>query len=145
MAYKGRFTPKNPKKYHGDPTNIIYRSLWERRVMVWLDDNPNVVEWGSEEVVVPYRSPEDNRIHRYFPDFIVKSRTPEGRIKTTLIEVKPKHQTKEPVKKKKITKQYITEVLTWGKNQAKWKAAMEYCEERGWEFKILTEEHLGIK
>jgi len=143
MAYKGRFSPKNPKKYKGDPTNIIYRSLWELRVMKWLDDNANVLEWGSEEVVIPYISPEDNRMHRYFPDFIVKAKSGD-RIKTMILEVKPKHQTKEPVKKKKITKQYITEVLTWGKNQAKWKAAEEYCLDRGWEFRLITEDHLGL-
>ena len=144
-TYKGRFSPKNPKKYKGDPTNIIYRSLWERKVMVYLDENVNVLEWSSEELTIPYRSPEDNRIHRYFPDFYVKTRGKDGLLKVTVIEVKPKHQTKEPVKKKKITKQYITEVMTWGKNQAKWKAAMEFCSDRGWEFKILTEDDLGIK
>lgn len=145
MAYKGRFTPKNPKKYHGDPTNIIYRSLWERKVMVYLDENTNVVEWGSEEIVIPYRSPEDNRIHRYFPDFIVKARSKDGTVKTMVLEVKPKYQTVEPKKQKKITKKYITEVMTWGKNQAKWRAAEEFCLDRGWEFRILTEDHLGIK
>lgn len=144
MAYKGRFSPKNPKKYKGDPTNIIYRSLWERKVMVYLDENDNVIEWGSEEVIIPYRSPEDNRIHRYFPDFIVKAKTVDG-VKTMILEVKPKNQTKEPKKQKKVTKRYITEVLTWGKNQAKWKAAEEFCLDRGWEFKIITEDHLGIK
>lgn len=141
-SYKGRFSPKNPKKYKGDPTNVIYRSLWELRVMKWLDENVNVLEWSSEELVIPYRSPEDNRIHRYFPDFTVKTRNKEGIVKTTIIEVKPKSQTREPVKKKKITKQYINEVMTWGKNQAKWKAAEEYCENKGWEFKILTEDEI---
>lgn len=144
-TYKGRFTPKNPKKYKGDPTNIIYRSLWERKVMVYLDENPNILEWGSEEIVIPYISPVDNRYHRYFPDFHVKAKTKDGSISTMILEVKPKAQTKEPTKKKRITKQYITEVTTWGVNQAKWKAATEYCLDRGWEFKLITEDHLGIK
>lgn len=113
--------------------------------MVWLDENTNVVEWGSEEIVIPYRSPEDNRVHRYFPDFIVKAKTKEGTIKTMVLEVKPKKETVEPKRQKKITKRYITEVMTWGKNQAKWRAAEEFCLDRGWEFRIITEDHLGIK
>lgn len=144
MAYKGRFSPKNPKKYRGDPTNIIFRSLWELRVMKYLDDNPAILEWGSEELAIPYICPTDNRTHRYFPDFVVKVAAKDG-VQTMILEVKPKKETREPAKKKKITKQYITEVMTWGKNQAKWKAAEEYCLDRGWTFKLITEEHLGIK
>lgn len=145
MAYKGRFSPKNPKKYKGDPTNIIYRSLWELRVMKWLDEKQSVIQWASEEVAIPYISPEDGRWHRYFPDFVVKMQGPNGQTKTVMIEVKPKHQTREPVKKKKITKQYIKEVVEYGKNQAKWAAAREYCLDKGYEFVIITEDHLGIK
>lgn len=144
QSYKGRFSPKNTSKYKGDPTNVIYRSLWELKVMKYLDENPAVLEWGSEEIVIPYRSPLDNRIHRYFPDFVVKARTKDGGVKTMLLEVKPEHQTQEPQKKKRITKQYITEVATWGVNQAKWKSAEEYCLDKGWEFKLITEKHLGI-
>ena len=143
MAYKGRFSPKNPKKYKGDPTNVIYRSLWELRVMKYLDDNPAILEWSSEELAIPYICPTDNRMHRYFPDFIVKVATKSG-IQTMILEVKPKKETREPVKKKRVTKQYITEVMTWGKNQAKWAAATEYCADRGWTFKLITEDHLGI-
>jgi hypothetical protein len=143
--YKGRFSPKNPQKYIGDPTNIIYRSLWELRVMRYLDDNSNVLEWRSEEIAIPYVSPVDNRYHRYFPDFIIKVKTPDGKTQTMMIEVKPKNQTKEPTKKKKITKQYINEVTTWGVNQSKWKAAEEYCLDRGWKFKILTEDEIFNK
>jgi hypothetical protein len=145
MAYSGRFTPSFPQKYAGDPTNIIYRSLWEKRLMVWLDKNDNVLSWGSEEVIIPYKSPVDGRIHRYFPDFIVKTRTRTGQIQTKIIEVKPKKQTHPPAVKKRITKAYITEVATWGINEAKWNAAKEYCLDRGWEFVIMTEDHLGIK
>ena len=144
-TYKGKYTPQNPKKYKGDPTNIIYRSLWERRFMKYLDENTSVLQWSSEEVIIPYKSPLDNRYHRYFPDFYVKAVDAKGQLKEMLIEIKPKKETKEPKKKKRITKQYITEVTTWGKNQAKWKAAEEYCADRGWEFKIMTEDHLGIK
>ena len=128
----------------GDYNNIIYRSSWECKVMNWLDKNQDILEWGSEELIIPYKSPVDGRFHRYFPDFIVKVKTKEGTTKTLIIEVKPDRQTKEPKPRKRITKQYIQEVQTYGVNQAKWKYAEEYCLDRGWEFKILTEKHLGI-
>jgi len=144
MAYSGRFTPKNPQKYIGDPKNIIYRSSWECKVMSWLDREPSIISWASEELIIPYISPVDGKWHRYFPDFLVKSRTKDGQLKTLLLEVKPKKQTQEPEQRKRITKQYINEVTTWGVNQAKWKAAQEFCADRNWEFKLITEDHLGI-
>jgi hypothetical protein len=144
MAYTGQFRPRNPKKYIGDSNNIIYRSTWECKVMSWLDLNDNIISWASEEVIIPYISPVDNRYHRYFPDFLVKVKTREGTTKTMMLEVKPKKQTKPPEPQKRKTKQYINEVVTWGINQSKWKAAEEYCLDRGWEFKILTEDHLGL-
>jgi hypothetical protein len=144
MAYQGIFRPKNPQKYVGDSNNIVYRSSWECRVMNWFDQNDDIISWASEELIVPYKSPVDNRFHRYFPDFIVKVKTRTGTVKTLMIEVKPKKQTVPPEPRKRITKQYITEVTTYGVNQAKWKAAQEYCLDRGWEFKIMTEEHLGL-
>jgi hypothetical protein len=144
MAYSGTFKPRNPQKYIGDHTKIIYRSTWEARVMNWLDKNPSILSWASEEVIIPYRSPVDGRVHRYFPDFVVKSQGRDGSTKTMMIEVKPKKQTMEPEKKKRVTKQYINEVVTWGVNQAKWKAATEYCLDRGWQFMLMTEDHLGL-
>lgn len=145
MSYSGKFTPKNPQKYRGDFTNIIYRSTWECRVMNWLDNNENVIQWGSEEIIIPYKSPVDNRWHRYFPDFYVKVKQKDDTIKVMILEIKPAKQTKPPEKKKKVTKQYIQEVVTWGINEAKWKAANEFCLDRGWQFKVLTEHDLGIK
>jgi hypothetical protein len=144
MSYKGKYKPSLPSKYKGDPTNIIYRSLWERKFMVYCDQTTNVLEWGSEEIALPYRSPIDNRIHRYFPDFYIKVRENTGRIKKYLIEVKPKKQCMEPKVQKKKTKSYVYEVYEYAKNQAKWKAAKSFCQDRQWEFKILTENELGI-
>ena len=144
MAYSGIFKPTNPSKYAGDHKNIIWRSTWECRVMTWLDKNPNVISWASEELIVPYVSPVDRRWHRYFPDFLVKVKTQDGKSKTMMLEVKPKKQTQAPKPQKRVTKRYITEVTTWGVNQAKWKAAEEYCKDRGWEFKVITEDHLGL-
>ena len=100
MSYKGKYKPRLPKKYKGDPTNIIYRSLWERKFMQYCDSNANVLEWNSEEIALPYRSPVDNRVHRYFPDFYVKLKENGGKIKRMLIEVKPLKQTMKPKKPK---------------------------------------------
>jgi hypothetical protein len=145
MSYKGKYRPTNPKKYKGDPTNIVYRSLWERKFMIYCDSNENILEWGSEEIALPYRSPIDNKIHRYFPDFYIKVKESNGSIKKYLIEIKPKKQTVEPIPQKRKTKGYIYEVYEYAKNQAKWKAAEEFCKDRGYEFKVLTEDELGIK
>lgn len=142
MTYKGRYIPSKPRKYKGDPSNIIYRSLWERKFMVYCDRNDAILEWGSEEIIIPYKSPLDGRTHRYFPDFYVKVKQNDGTIKKMIIEVKPKKQCKPPVGKKK-TKYYIQEVQTWGVNKAKWEYALEWCKDRNMEFKILTEDHLG--
>ena len=145
MSYKGKYQPSYPKKYKGDPTNIIYRSLWERKFMVYCDKNENILEWGSEEIIVPYRSPLDNRYHRYFPDFYIKVKESSGKIKKMIIEIKPQKQCVEPKVQKRKTKAYIYEVVEYAKNQAKWKAAEEWCLDRGYEFKVLTENELGIK
>ena len=144
MAYKGKYIPNNPKKYVGNPSQVIYRSLWERKFMVYCDRNEKVIEWGSEEVIVPYRSPWDGKMHRYFPDFYMKVKQGNGTYKKFIIEVKPKAQCKEPIKTpKRKTRKWYKEVQTWGINQAKWKSAIDYCENRGMEFKILTEDHLN--
>ena len=145
MAYKGKYQPSHPKKYKGNPLNIVYRSLWERKFMVYCDKNENILEWASEEIALPYRSPVDNRVHRYFPDFYIKYKDTSGKIKSSLIEIKPKRQCSPPPKPKKQTKGYLREAFEYGKNQAKWKAAKEYCDDRGWEFKVTTEHELGIK
>ena len=139
MSYKGKYYPSFPRKYKGDPTNIVYRSLWERKFMVYCDKNQNILEWASEEIAIPYRSPIDNRVHRYFPDFYMKVKETNGKIKNYVIEVKPAKQTKPPKKPKRQTKGYIREAYEYAKNQAKWKMAKEYCADRQWEFKVVTE------
>jgi hypothetical protein len=144
MAYKGKFKPKYPEKYKGDPTNIIYRSLWEMRFMRYLDSHPSVLNWASEEIIIPYYSPVDKKMHRYFPDFWVRMKSADGTINTTIIEIKPSSQTKLPKKQDKVTRRYINELKTYGVNDAKWKAAEQYCAERNWQFKVLTEKELGL-
>ena len=144
MAHKGKFQPRNPSKYLGDPSTIVYRSSWELKFMIWLDGHSSVLGWSSEELVIPYLSPIDNRVHRYFPDFVVKKKTPEGRTETVVIEIKPKKETSPPKVINKPNKRYITEVMKWGINSAKWKACDNYCKDRGYKFQILTEIELGI-
>jgi hypothetical protein len=142
MSYKGWFKPKNPKKYNGDPNNIVYRSSWELRVMKYLDEHPNVLWWASEEMPIPYKSPVDQKMHRYFPDFIAKIK--QGNKETTLvIEVKPFKQTQKPVQRRR-TQRFLQEVTTYAINQEKWRAADLFCKEHGWIFKIITEKDLGL-
>jgi len=141
--YSGKFRPKNIAKYDGDYTSITYRSLWERQALKWLDENPNVVSYSSEETIIPYRCATDGKVHRYFVDLRVKLRSGQ----TYLIEIKPKSQTIQP-KKKRMSKKYLTEVMTWAKNNSKWEAATKYCADRGWIFEIWHEDILrgmGIK
>jgi hypothetical protein len=144
MSYKGIFKPSFPEKYIGDYKNIIYRSLWELKFMNYCDRNQNIIKWSSEEINIPYISPIDNRIHRYYPDFFIKYKDADGAIKESLIEIKPKRQVKEPKIGKKITQKQLYEVKEYAKNQAKWKAAEEFCLDRKWQFRILTEDNLGV-
>jgi hypothetical protein len=143
MAHSGKFKPKHPDKYNGDATNVIFRSSWELKVMQWLDLSENVVWWSSEELAIKYFNPIDNKIHRYFPDFIVKIKRKDGTVTTYVLEVKPEYQTKQPVKKRQ-TQRFIKESVTYVVNQSKWKAATEFCKDHGWVFKILTEKDIGV-
>jgi hypothetical protein len=143
-TYKGKFIPKNPHKYRGDVMNITYRSLWERQLFRWLDDQSFIKTWSSEETIVPYRCKTDGKIHRYFVD--VKLEFTDGRV--LLVEVKPKKEMEPPKTPKVKTRRFITEVMTYAKNISKWEAAKEYAEDRGWKFEIWSEETLrsfGIK
>tara|TARA_X000001388_G_C2201871_1_gene111600 strand:- start:520 stop:963 length:444 start_codon:yes stop_codon:yes gene_type:complete len=143
MSYSGRYNPTNPRKYKGNPMKIIFRSLWERKLMIYCDTNKNVMEWGSEEIIIPYRSPLDGRVHRYFPDFYMKVKGKEG-IKKFIIEVKPKKYLTSPEKNPKTrSRQWLNEMRSYAVNQAKWKSARNYCLDTGMEFKILTEDHLN--
>jgi hypothetical protein len=140
---KSKFTPKNPHKYLGDANNIVARSNLETKFLTFLDNNPNIIAYGSEEIHIPYLSPLDNKVHRYFPDLFIKYKTSNGEIKKALIEIKPDSQCKAPKKKggkKEVT--YLNEQVTWAINSAKWEAATKFCESHGIEFKIWTEKHL---
>lgn len=144
--HQGVFTPKNPKKYVGDSTQIIYRSGLELRYFKWIDINSNITEWGSEEIVIPYRTPFDTRMHRYFPDLYIKLKDKHGKEKKYIIELKPKSQTKPPAKpKSKKSARYLREATTYVVNQAKWKHAEAMCKKNGMQFLVLTEEDIKIQ
>lgn len=144
MSYKGIFRPNFSKKYIGDSKNIIYRSLWELKFMNYCDKNENVLKWSSEEIWIPYVSPIDNRVHKYFPDFFIKYKDVNENIKESLVEIKPKRQVNGPKVSNKINQKQLVEMKEFAKNQAKWEAAKEFCADRKWQFQILTEVDLGI-
>ena len=138
---KGKYRVINYRKYKGDPTGVVYRSGWEHEVMKWCDSNPKVKRWWSEEIAIPYKSPKDGKVHRYFPDFWWEIEQ-DGKIKRYLIEVKPKNKLEPP--KNKRSKRYLQESIEYAVNQAKWNAASEYAKDNGIQFKVLTEHDLGI-
>lgn len=144
MSYKGKYKPSHPEKYKGDPTGIIYRSLWERKFMVYCDTNSYVKKWCSEEIAIPYLSPIDDKYNRYYVDFLVEFQTKNGS-EVFLIEIKPKKQCMEPKKGNKTTRRYLNEVKTWQINNSKWSHATEFAKKYNWKFKILTEDDLNIK
>ena len=143
-TYKGRYRVINPSKYRGDSQDVTYRSSWELKFMKWCDTNPSVLEWGSETIVIPYTSPVDNRVHRYFVDFYIKVQDRNGKINRYLVEIKPAKFTKPPEIPARKTRRFVQEVFQYGTNQAKWKAADEYCIERSMKFLVLTEIDPGI-
>ena len=144
MAYSGKYRVKNYRKYRGDPTQVIYRSLWEKKFMDYCDKTKNILEWSSEEIVIPYKDPVSGRWRRYFPDFYMKVKEADGTIQSYIVEVKPKKQIEGPKRQQRKTKAYITEVATYATNTAKWKAARGYCRDSLWEFKLITEVELQI-
>ena len=142
---QGKFRPKNPEKYKGNPGEIYYRSSWEKTFMNWADLNESVHSWQSEEKVVWYYDPVSKKKRRYFPDFIVNYKNKEGVMMTEMVEVKPYKQIIGPPENpKRKTKAWVNSVYTYITNRAKWDAAMKYCEDRGWSFRLVSEKELGL-
>lgn len=139
--YQGIYPVKNKDKYLGDPKKCVYRSGWERTIFKKFDENPNVVAWGAEPFALPYLSPKDNKVHRYFPDILVVANN-NGEEITTLIEIKPLKETMPPTKRGKKKSRYLYECITYSVNQAKWKAAEALCKQKGWKFKVMTEREI---
>ena len=144
-SIKSRYTPIYPSKYQGNTKHIICRRSWERKFCQWCDMNNSIISWASEEFSIPYISPKDNRVHKYYPDYLIKVKEKNDKIKTYVVEVKPYKQTMPPKTPKRKTKSYLTECVTYAVNQAKWKAAKEFCEDHRIEFKVVTEKELGIR
>lgn len=139
---QGIYNPKFPAKYKGT-LPIIYRSGLELESFRWLDNNVNVITWGSESIVIPYQSPADGKLHRYFVDLVAALKRSDGTIQKLLIEVKPEKQTKIPVESKnKKYKTLLYEKYQWAVNQAKWQAAQKWAQNKGYIFIILNEKHL---
>lgn len=136
---KGKYKPKHPEKYIGDINNIVYRSSWELSFVKYIDNNPSIKKFNMEGVVIPYVSPIDNKVHRYYVDFILEYTNTKGETKMALVEVKPHKQTQPPVPPKKKSKYYINEVLTYHTNMAKWKTAIDFCNKNSMDFVVLTE------
>ena len=141
---KGKFKPKNPQKYKGNPTNIIFRSSWERDVMSWLDTKKDVIWWQSEEKCFGYMDETTNKYRRYFPDFIVCFKRDFGE-EVRVLEVKPAHQCNPPKlpKSGRKTPTYKKQCIDYIRNQCKWKSMRNICEDRGWNFQVITEENVS--
>ena len=138
MSFKqGRYVPRNPKKYVGDVNKIRYMSSWELKMHEFLDNNPNIINWASEEIAIPYLKPTDHRVHRYYPDYWIKFRNKSGEIVQQILEVKPAAQTRQPTSRKR--KQRVYEQVTYAINVAKWQAAQSFCNKYGMKFQIVTE------
>ncbi len=141
---QGKFRPRNPEKYKGDASNIVYRSSWEKIFMNWADRNSKIVSWQSEEKALWYNDPVTKKKRRYFPDFIIMFER-DGKMITEMIEVKPKAQVDGPnPNPKRRTAAWVNQVKTYLTNMAKWEAAAKVCEDRGWNFRLVTEKDLGI-
>ena len=136
---QGIFVPKNQEKFIG--TKAVYRSGLELKFFRFCDNNQNIIKWGSENIVVPYISPLDGRVHRYYVDNYIVIKEGEN-IKKYLVEIKPSKQTIPPITKYKKKQHLIYEQKTYVINQAKWEAAKKYSKKHGCTFIILTEKEL---
>lgn len=139
---QGYFSPRNPEKYIGDPSNIRFMSSWELELNKMLDGNPYILRWCSEPFGIPYVRPTDNKVHKYYPDYFIEYQNKHGNIIKEIIEVKPKTQVKPPKKTGKSKKQQLNEQMTYAINVAKWTAAKQFCDQHGITFRVVTEQQL---
>lgn len=139
---KGLYQIVNNDKYKGKRP-VVYRSSWEYKFMRFCDLTPAVLEWSSESVCIPYFNPVKGKVTRYYPDFLIRYVDADGNEQTDLIEVKPHRQTIPPKPRKNKKKStLLQETRTYAMNAAKWDAATKYCEQRGINFRIVTEKDL---
>jgi len=143
---KGKYQPRNPEKYNGNPTNIEYRSSWERTFMRWADLSESVKNWSSEEIAIPYFDPIQKKVRRYYPDFLIRYVDSDGLIITELVEIKPYAEVVGPPRNpKRRTESWMYAVQMYINNQAKWEAAKKFCEDQGWRWRIITEKDMNIE
>lgn len=139
---QGVFTPTYPEKYRGNASQIYYRSSWELAMNKFLDTNPHILRWSSEEIKIPYVKPTDGKVHHYYPDYWVEYRNRSGDVVQEIVEVKPAAQTRPPTTRGKARKTILFEQTAWAVNRAKWSAAVKWCEQRGLKFRVITENGL---
>jgi len=137
-TYKGKYTVKHPSKYKGNLEEVVYRSNWEKSVMIWLDNNSEVAKWNSEDFIVPYYYDVDKKWHKYHVDFWIKFKN--GNV--LLVEVKPKKQTEPPKSKSPRSRRSLNEAFAYIKNRNKWEAAQQIAQDNGYKFAIWTEDEL---
>jgi uncharacterized protein YprB with RNaseH-like and TPR domain len=142
---QGLFVPRNRDKYIGDITKINYKSSWELKFMIWCDENPDVIKWNSEDIIIPYFSRVDNKERRYYIDFVFEGKKTNGETELYLVEIKPDSQTKVPIKQNRMTPRYLKECYDYQVNLDKWDAANKFAKQKNAKFIILTEYDLGIK
>lgn len=140
--YKGLYKVQNLDKYLGDPNKCIYRSSWEKTLLIKLDHSSNILKFGIEPFSIKYINKYDNDLHNYWPDFIVIMKGKDGTPKTLIIEVKPHKETLPPKKRGKRKDVYLKECKTYITNMSKWDAAEKFCKDKGWHFLKLTEKEL---
>jgi hypothetical protein len=142
---QGIFNPRHPEKYRGS-LPIYYRSNMELNALRMLDNNPNVLTYGSESVIIPYTSPLDGRLHRYFVDLVAALKDKTGIIKKLLIEVKPSKMLLPPVfSNRKSVNTLLYENKQYALNMAKFDAAKQWCKKHNYIFIILTEREIAPK
>lgn len=140
--YQGKYILECAEKYEGNVDNVVFRSSWEYRAFRYCDTNPKIIKWASEEVIIPYISPLDKKMHRYFMDLKITTIDEYGNRVVTLVEIKPEKETLPPTKVGKKKERYVEEVKTYLVNQAKWAAARKFCQMKNWNFVIWTENQL---
>ena len=142
---QGTYDVKNKDKYVGTK-NPRYLSSYELQFFLWADNNKNILKWGAESVIVPYYDPVREKKRRYIVDVYIKYQTKSGSIREEIIEIKPMSQTQPPVKgKRKAQHVFESEQQTYITNLAKWEAAKQYAQERGWKFRVITEYNIFKK
>lgn len=132
---QGTFIPTNPEKMVGS-LRPFARSSWELRMMSFLDQHPNVIQWGSECIKIPYTNPLTGKSTIYVPDFLIRYADKNGNQRAELIEIKPKKETIMEAAKSRRDKMFV--IL----NTAKWTAALAFCARHGLKFRVLNEDSL---